>query len=210
MTGLDTKLMADNNVGGVGERRWERLRTTILISMVIISVGLNVLLARKVRQLRSAQNSSAAERQLKVGTSVPPITAKRVGGGSETISYSDSERPTIVYIFTPQCVWCLRNLENLKTLIKERRTEYRFIGISLTDDGVEKYVTEKGLDIPIYTGVSAEARAAYKLGSTPETIAISTEGKVVQVWGGAYVGEPKSQVESYFHVTLPGITAENH
>ena len=194
----------------VGERRWERLRTTILTSLLIISVLLNVLLARRVRQQTSVQSTALAERLLKVGTPVPPFTAMRVGGGSETISYSESEQPTVLYVFTPQCVWCQRNLENLKTIIKERHGEYRFVGISLTEDAVEKYVAENDLGIPVYIGISAEARTLYKMGSTPETIVISADGKVVQAWGGAYVGEAKSQVESYFHVTLPGITSVSH
>src|SRR5260370_30348946 len=113
------------------------------------------------------------------------MLAKLLDGLPELISYQATNQPTVHYIFTPQCVWCQRNLENLKTLIKEKRREYRFIGISLTDEGVEKYVAEKGLDIPIYVGLSPEARADYKMGSTPETIAISPEGEVVQVWGGA-------------------------
>jgi hypothetical protein len=207
METLDTTFTAEDNIRPLGGRR-ERLGTAILVSMLVISVALNVLLAHRVRQLPGNQNAALAERLLRVGSVVPPITAKILGGGNETISYSPNEHPTIIYVFTPQCIWCQRNLDNLKTLIKERRGEYRFIGISLTDEGVEKYVAEKGLDIPIYSGLSAEARTAYKLGSTPETIAVSPQGQVVQVWGGAYVGEQKSQVEQYFHVTLPGLSGQ--
>jgi hypothetical protein len=45
----------------------------------------------------------------------------------------------------------------------------------------------------------------YKLGSTPQTIVISPEAKVLQDWIGAYVGDQKSQVEAFFHVSLPGL-----
>src|SRR6266852_4861010 len=187
-----------------------RLAFIAVIVALFLSVGLNVLLARKVRSLTYARPAMKADRLLKVGTTVPPIEAKRLDGQQDLIAYQGTNQPTVLYVFTPQCIWCQRNLENLKTLIKEKRGEYRFVGISLTDEGVGKYVTDKGLDIPIYTGLSMEARTTYKMGSTPETIAVSPDGKVVQVWGGAYVGEPRSQVESYFHVTLPGITAESH
>ena len=33
----------------------------------------------------------------------------------------------------------------------------------------------------------------------------SPEGKVLQDWAGAYVGEQKAQVEAFFHVSLPGL-----
>jgi hypothetical protein len=34
---------------------------------------------------------------------------------------------------------------------------------------------------------------------------ISPEGKVLQDWAGAYVGDQKSEVEAFFHVSLPGL-----
>lgn len=63
------------------------------------------------------------------------------------------------------------------------------------------------LKLTVYPGLSPERVKAYKLGSTPQTIVISPEGKVLQDWAGACVGEQKSQVEAFFHVTLPGIAA---
>ena len=100
--------------------RPKRRLTVFFISfMLVCSVGLNVLLARKVNQLRSAQNASAADRLLKIGTNVPPITAMRLGGQVETISYASSDRPTVLYVFTPQCGWCTRNLDNLKALLEQ-------------------------------------------------------------------------------------------
>jgi hypothetical protein len=50
-----------------------------------------------------------------------------------------------------------------------------------------------------------ETLKAYKLRSTPQTIVVSPEGKVLQNWVGAYVGGQKSQVEAFFHVSLPGL-----
>ena len=55
------------------------------------------------------------------------------------------------------------------------------------------------------SGLSPETLKTYKLGSTPQTIVISPEGKVLQDWVGAYVGDQKSQVEAFFQVTLPGL-----
>jgi len=75
---------------------------------LFVSVTLNVLLANKVRRLSQGQSASVADQMLRVGTTVPLITAKRLGGGNETISYSGSDRPTVLYVFTPQCIWCQR------------------------------------------------------------------------------------------------------
>ena len=55
--------------------------------------------------------------------------------------------------------------------------------------------------------LSPETLKTYKLGSTPQTIVISSEGKVLQDWARAYVGEQQKQIEVYFHVSLPGLRA---
>lgn len=142
---------------------------------------------------------------LKVGTAVPPIPAKRFSGQAEVISYQGTSLPTVLYIFTPPCSWCARNMDNLKTLLDKESSEYRFIALSLSDEGLAQYVTKNGLNLPVYAGLSTETRKAYKLGGTPQTIVISPEGKVLEDWVGAYVGDQKSQVEAFFHVSLPGL-----
>jgi hypothetical protein len=75
----------------------------------------------------------------------------------------------------------------------------------LSEDGVAQYVAKNALEIPVYSALSPETLKNYKLGSTPQTIVVSADGEVLQNWIGAYVGEQKSQVEAFFHVTLPGV-----
>jgi peroxiredoxin len=173
--------------------------------LLLASVSLNVVLARRIQSFRQFQSIRASERLLKLGTTVPSIVAKRLDGQQEVISYQDAEQSTVLYIFTPPCSWCARNMENLKTLLEKEGGHYRFVGLSLSGDTLPEYVAKNDLKLPIYSGLAAETLKTYKLGSTPQTIVISTEGKVLQDWVGAYVGEQKSQVEAFFHVTLPGI-----
>jgi peroxiredoxin len=143
--------------------------------------------------------------ELEVGTAVPSFTAKRLDGGSETIIYAGSVRPTVLYIFTPQCEWCTRNLDNLKTLIDQKGEDYRFVGVSLSGEGLEKYVVDHQLPFPVYTDIPKETGEVYKMGGTPRTVVISPQGWVIQNWVGAYAGDRKTQIEAYFNVSLPGI-----
>lgn len=182
-----------------------RFHVVALTVMLLISVALNVMLALKIRELTGMQNALRAERELEAGAAVPSITARRLDGKSETITYADSTRPTVIYVFTPQCIWCTRNLDNFKTLVDQMSKDYRFIGISLSKEGLEKYVADHQLTFPIYTDVPKETGEAYKMGGTPQTVVISPQGKVLQNWIGAYAGEQRSQVEKYFDTTLPGI-----
>jgi peroxiredoxin len=175
------------------------------IVLLLASISLNVALALRVRSFVRFQSTRAAERLVKVGTAVPPIAAKRLDGHQEVLSYDKTGQPTVLYVFTPTCIWCARNLNNLKALMDKHGAEYRFIGLSLSEEGVAQYVARNSLGVPVYSGLSPETLKTYKLGSTPQTIVISPEGKVLQDWVGAYAGPQKSEVEAFFHITLPGL-----
>ena len=185
--------------------RWSHIALVGVAVALVVSVSINVLLAHRLSNLNYARSAKIADQQLRSGTTVPPITAKRLGGQQEVITYRETRQPTVLYVFTPPCAWCARNMDNLKALIDKESGPYRFIGLSLSEEGLAQYIAKNDLKLPIYSGLSSDTQKTYKLGGTPQTIVISPEGKVLQDWAGAYVGDQKSQVETFFHVTLPGI-----
>lgn len=186
-------------------RRASFVSTGAMTVGLVVSVTVNVLLAYRVENLTYSRSARVADYQLKIDAIVPSITAKRLGGHQEMVSYESSDRPTVLYIFTPSCPWCARNLDNFKTLVDKEGGQYRFIGISLSEEGLADYVTKNGYNFPVYFGLSPETLKTYKLRSTPQTIVISPEAKVLRDWTGAYAGDQKSQVEAFFHVSLPGL-----
>ena len=179
--------------------------------LLLISLTLNAFLSRRLYKLTSGHAvlmaSRMADHRLKPGVVVPPIAAKRLGGQPGVISYSGVEQSTVLYAFTPQCSWCARNLNNLKALLDKEGGQYRFIGLSLSEERLPEYVAKYNLSFPVYSGLSPDTLKTYELGGTPQTIVISPEGKVLQDWVGAYVGDQKSQVEVFFHIALPGLSA---
>jgi hypothetical protein len=172
---------------------------------LVVSITLNVLLAHKIRSLTYIRSARTAEYLLKINAAVPPITAKRLGRQQEVISYESTNRSTVLYVFTPPCSWCARNMGNFKTLLDKESSQYRFIGLSLSEEGLAAYVAKNELKLPVYSDLSTETKVAYKLSGTPQTIVVSPEGRVLQDWIGAYVGGQKSQIEAFFHVSLPGL-----
>jgi peroxiredoxin len=121
----------------------ERLVFLVLLGSVLI----NVVLAHRLR--RYSHVGVAAGQLLKSGATVPPIEANRPDGQKETISYDQANQTTVLYIFTPTCIWCARNLDNLKTLIGKESGQYRFVGLSLSDTGVTEYVAKNELKFPV-------------------------------------------------------------
>ena len=142
---------------------------------------------------------------LKVGAPVPPILAKRLDGQAEVIVYERSAHPTLLYVFTPPCAWCARNLDNFKTLVDKESGGYRILALSLSNEGLAEYVAKNELNVPVYSDLSRETKNAYKMPGTPQTIVVSPDGRVLQNWIGAYVGEQQKQIESFFQIKLPGL-----
>lgn len=185
--------------------KWN-LRLLALLFLLVCSVLINVFQTRKIRQLRSNMAIIKSEGRLASGTEVPAIEGRDVSGAFVSLHYEDSAKPTVLYVFSPQCVWCERNMENVKTLIAQSSDKYRYIGLSITRDKLEEYLNSHEYGIPIYTDLSGNVKSTYKFGGTPQTIVVSTDGKVVRNWTGAYSGSLEQEIEQYFGVALPGFT----
>src|SRR6266849_3868446 len=78
--------------------------------LLLASLSLNVILAHRVWSFTHLQSNRVAERLLKVGTTVPAIRAIRLDGQPGVISYQSAEESTVLYVFTPPCSWCARNM----------------------------------------------------------------------------------------------------
>jgi peroxiredoxin len=184
--------------------------TKILMILLLCSALLNILLARNISSLRAdvhyLKEELSSAYDLKLGELLPSVHAKDLEGNYATIDYSGTGPATILYIFTPACVWCTRNLENIKSLADQTKSGYRIIGISLSKDKLQDYVIEHNFTFPVYTELSAETISAYKMGGTPRTLVISSKGELVRNWFGAYGSDLKEEVEAYFKLNLPGIT----
>jgi hypothetical protein len=100
-------------------------------------------------------------------------------------------------------VWCRRNLDSIKALADRSRNRFNFVGISLTTSGFPEYAHAGTLPFPMLAGLQDSFIKAYKLGSTPETIVISPEGRVERAWIGAYVGRTNDEVAAFFGVAVP-------
>jgi len=138
----------------------------LLLLLLLASLSINVYLGWKVKQGNAVPNPP---HKVAPGTRVEPITASSLDGVVQTISYRDTDKPTILYILSPDCIWCERNRENIAKL-SELGDRFRFIGLSLTESGLKEYVEKQHFKFPVYTRVAAEAVTSLGLGTTPQTI----------------------------------------
>lgn len=175
-----------------------------LVVLLASSLSLNVFLGWKLKGF-STKGNTASVVPLTAGVKVASFEAYDISDRPETISCEGVV--TIFYIFSPSCPWCDRNLENIKALVNLRRDSYRFIGLSLTDKNLRSYLDSSKLGFPVYTKLSKDTIKDLKLASTPQTILVSPEGRVIKNWVGAYGEKLRNEMEGFFGIKLPGLTS---
>lgn len=182
----------------------QRLYELALTGSLLASLAVNAALSVAVLHLRTAARELNAGERLRVGTTLPEMSAFTVSGAPVTMNFRSGGLPTVLYVFSPTCRWCARNMPNLKALQKGAAGKYRLVGVSLSPVGLNEYSAAHGLEFPILTKVDPKFVSRCHLGGTPQTIVVSAASRVLQSWMGAYDDDTKAQVERALGVPLPG------
>lgn len=176
--------------------------TISLVLALAVSLGFNVYLARR--------GSSVVPRSpqiIKLNTRLPSsLPVKDIAGNPASLSFTDDSRATVLYVFSPFCGWCKRNEANIKELASRAGNRFRFLGLSLEQRDLQKYVAEGHAPFPVYLANSEEVMRQLNLYGTPEVIVVDTNAKVQRVWQGAFVGETQKEVQDFFGLQLPGLS----
>jgi peroxiredoxin len=189
-----------------------KIKITDLIvgCLVGLSLTATAVMAIRVNTLAAALKAArpASAEPLAIGAAAPAFGGKLLGGSDIEVRYSDVKVPTVLYVFTPQCGWCKRNADNLRRIAElSRLGRIRLIGVSLTNLKLTDYVAEQHFSFPILTDVPGKTIREYALGGTPQTIVVSPDGRVIKNWSGAYSNGTEKEVEQYFGISLPGLSA---
>lgn len=174
-----------------------------LIAIVMAALALAVYLVQRPAQapwIRSRQVASLAP-----GAIVRPITATDLAGDRKIIDYRNYDKPTVIYVFSPSCVWCARNTKNINALASRKAEAFHFISLSLSEVGLMDYLNSHHLDFAIYKDIASESLQMLGLGATPQTIVVSRDGRILKNWIGAFGPESQPEIEEFFGIQLPGL-----
>jgi hypothetical protein len=183
----------------------QRADAFFLALLLLVSLCVNLFLGFRIWEMKRAP----LELSTKTGVTLPPIKVTNLDGKSQTIGFSTSEPETVLYVLNPSCIWCNRNMDNIKALSNSEGQVVRFVGISLKDPLLNAYVQTKAIPFPVYSIDSYAAVKGLLLGSTPQTIVVQPGGKVVKNWAGAFAGKNQKEIESYFNIRLPGLLPQD-
>lgn len=169
-----------------------------------LSLTGNVLLGWRLRSIQQkvAGPSRLKKTQAQVGMFIPYLVVDNLSGNRQTLKLGGTV-PTVLYISSPSCIWCKRNLENIKYIASQKHTDFTFIGLSSTPDGVPSYVKKTSISFPIYIAIPPTNWTLIDFQGTPQTLIIGRSGIVEHNWTGAYVGHNQDEVESFFGLHLP-------
>jgi len=165
------------------------------------SVGLNRFLVERVRVLVKLIQQPVAGGELRQGSKVPKLAVSDLQGESVAVSDWGVKWGSVLYVLRPGCVWCLRNEANIRFLAAQAGDHYRFIGISLTAEGLREYVADHAPPFPVYV-ISPSAAREYNLSGTPETLVVSPSGHLLQRWSGAFLGNNRRAINEFFSTNL--------
>src|SRR4051812_30919262 len=103
-----------------------------LLVLLAASLAGNVALYRNMPAVNAAAPAAASI----VGSRAQPILGYSVAGPPVKVLV---DHPAILYAFSPDCVWCDRNLENVRALKRQIGDRYHFVAIALKDEGLSDY-----------------------------------------------------------------------
>jgi hypothetical protein len=140
---------------------------------------------------------------LAVGARVKTLTVQALNAQPISIAWSSSEKPTILYVFSPSCVHCRHNVEAVRKLADLLSASHRVIGLSTTREGLKEFLDKTPFPGPVY--IMNRGDKQLKVIGTPETILLSPLGVVEKVWYGSYEKKTATDIGKVLGVTLPPV-----
>ena len=171
------------------------------LGVLLASLAVNLLQGTKILRLEAALDIRSPGEALAEGAVAPSLDLKDEAGRPVAFSYGQDPRPTLLYVFSPYCVWCERNAGGFKALLKGAGDSVRVIQLSLSPEGLERFRVKFGIGGAVFVP-TPQTIASYHLRATPVTILVSSSGIVLRSWSGANTGPTKAAVEGYFGFEL--------
>ena len=157
----------------------------ILIHVMLVALAVTVVgLTQKNRDLRKPP--APEEAQLQQGAPLTAFSAFDLDGNSRLINFAQSDRDSLLFVFTTVCPACRENQPNWRMLYEQVKGRYEIVGISLNDiEATLEY--QEVHDLPFPVVVPEDIRGfttAHKIDRVPLTLQADHEGKVHSSWLG--------------------------
>jgi hypothetical protein len=175
------------------------------VGVLVASLSMNVAFAIK---LREPARQTGRPGGIQMGDRLPVLNLIRQDGSRHALGFS---RPTLLYVFSPTCQWCMRDHANLTAIQKASAGRFDLVAVTLNERSLPEYLASYP-----YSGVVGVIResevteqVARDLKVTPQLVVVDTGGSVQETWTGALFDGRQREAELFFDVRLPGLRAAN-
>lgn len=183
--------MAENEPG-----TWSLKKSVVILWGVatVTLLGLNAALLWQNREVKLAESRRLADQQRKaaegktvsevpVGSVIEPLHGKGIDGKELIV---DTERPTLLLVFSPACGFCKKNWPQWQRLtegLKEKGVQT--VAVDTSSSVTPEYVSlYKFTDATVVQGLSKDVTKKYRFRFTPITILTKGGGVVERSWAG--------------------------
>jgi len=177
---------------------WVQLASFVLIILLGVEDGMLIVQNRRLKEELNDIFSPAE--LLKPGDRVDGFKVQTMNGDTMQISYSDSTRKSLIFVFSVGCPPCERNLANWQSIFEESKSNnVSVLGVCLDD--LEKMKAWANAKKPVFFIASSAGDTSfgrkYKISGVPKTILIKGGGGIVEkVWNGELSNDQKREVET--------------
>lgn len=163
--------------------------------MLVCNVGL----FRQNQALKDTLSNRTQPTHLKPGDVVPPLRGVDSYGNQFTLQYSGSASRTLLFVFSPHCGWCEKNMPNWRSIVDGAdRNQLRIVAVSTVTSDAKDYTEGIHLaSVPTIVDLEPGDKDIYRLTSTPQTILIDSSGRVERIWVGALTEEQMKDFRSF-------------
>jgi len=170
--------------------------------LLVISLCVNVIQGIHILRVED-ELTHPPQSGLDAGTLMPPFSATDISGQHKRVEFESNALPTLLYVFSPTCSWCERNSPWVLSLQSQSAGKFRMLGLSLSSNGLREFVRSHAITFPVYSDIPQGTISAYRLGPTPETILVSSSGRLARVWMGAYGESSRASIEQALAIRFP-------
>lgn len=171
---------------------------SILLSIMVVIMGFEIIyLMHQNRRLRKIiEDPTRYIETLKQDDVVPPFSAQDINGNAISLQYAPTQPHTLLLWFSPTCSACEENLYFWNDLYRDYNSNrVRFLGMCAGDpEQARTMVADYNLRFPVIYLNDPSLVETYKGNVLPQTVFISPEGAIREVWPGSLREEQKEDI----------------
>ncbi len=160
------------------------------IATAVLILGLSVIIIylvddnRKLRSIIESPNRSSET--LKENDPVRMAIVRKVTSDSLEVKILNRKRKTIIFVFSTTCPSCRRSIKYWNFIADSARYHgYDVFAVSVHDRlKTIEYSKSNPSDFPVYYANDSSFRSAFKISTVPQTILISNDMLVKNIWIG--------------------------